>query len=417
MAELGQVGFYTPQDLYYYVTDNRPLQDLQDNVKLVATQLDELWGLSQAIPVSDTGIIPNSVVITTEGLNSDIPQNGQIFAVTIANTCTGPTTLTLNGSVSGAVLSNGSQLEGGELVGGSTVLILYDSGNWLLFYQNSATFQINDSLNANNLISRNQLTTGALDGSFSAANVGSVTVSGAASFSSTLSISPGISGGNLVNLGQIQSGFGEQASLINWTEVNSDTLLYPGQTAFYEYQNMTSANMPLNISCGDLQLYEITIVYLSYLAYNLILGLMPNNNTYSNQFGFVSMETSYTNQNQFYAPASASSQYGFAVYSGMGDSFIFDSVYGAGSLPPFIRTLKVWTGVTSTSPIQYPTVTAYGGGGVFGVSSTEVPGVNIDTSTWQGNTGTPWTSLGTLVQQSYASGDTYSNLVLVKRLA
>lgn len=416
MATLGQVGFYTPQDLYYYVTDNRPLQDLEGNIELIAEQLDGLWAQSQAIPCVDSSTVANSITISSNALSSTIPADGQIFAVSVANTCTGPTVLTLNGSVSGDVLSNGNSLQGGELLAGAVSLFLYDGGNWLIFSQSSGSFQLNEGSEAANLVTEAQLEGGSLPASFGASDIGTTTVNGAAAFSSVLSLAGGTSGGELVNLGQIGDGFASQASLIDWTNVTTDTVLQPGQTAYYNFMNMTTANMPLYISCADYQIYEIIMVYLYYSAYDLNLALLPNNTTYNNQFWAIGMESAYTNQGWFYTPASSTAQYGMSVCNALKDFFFFDDVWG-GCKPPFLRTLKVWTGQTTTTPINLPTIMAYGGGGISGSSTEEVPGVDVDTSTWQGNSGTPWTSLGTLNQNTFASGDTYSNLVLVKRLA
>jgi hypothetical protein len=414
MTTLNQVRFYTPQDLYYYETDNRPLQDLESNIELVAGQLDGMWSGAQAIPCQDTSSTANVVTITTNALPPSTLGNGQLFTVAIANTCTGPTTLTLNGTVSGNVLSNGAALQGGELVAGSTSLILYDSGNWLVFSQNSGSFQLNAGSQPDNLVTNAQLGTGTLPATFSTLSAGSTVVSGSATFSSTLSASAGSSGVELVNLGQMTSGLGAQAALINWNGVTADTVLEPGQTAYYNFSDMTSASMPLNISCGNYQIYEITLLYLLYSSYDLNLKILPNNATYSGQFGTMTMESAYTNQGYFYTPVSSTDQYGFAMYDpGLMDFFFFDDVSG-GASPPFIRTLKIWTG---DSNVNFPTVTTYGGGGLSGSAADNVPGVDIATSAWQGNAGTAWTSLGTLQQGTFASGDTYSNLVLVKRLA
>jgi len=416
MATLGQVGFYTPQDLYYYVTDNRPLQDLEGNIELIAEQLDGLWAQSQAIPCVDSSTVANSITISSNALSSTIPADGQIFAVSVANTCTGPTVLTLNGSVSGDVLSNGNSLQGGELLAGAVSLFLYDGGNWLIFSQSSGSFQLNEGSEAANLVTEAQLEGGSLPASFGASDIGTTTVNGAAAFSSVLSLAGGTSGGELVNLGQIGDGFASQASLIDWTNVTTDTVLQPGQTAYYNFLNMTTANMPLYISCADYQIYEVTVVHLLNSPEQVYIGIMPNNTTYSGQFGSMTMDTSWTNQGQFYTPASATTQYGLTLYGGMFDLFVFDAVGGECPAPVF-RTMKFWTGHTSTTPLNIPMIVDYSGGGVSGSTSSNVPGVAVGASGWQGNSDTPWTSLGTLVQNTFATGDTYSNLVLVKRLA
>lgn len=413
MANLNQVRFYTPQDLYYYETDNRPLQDLQGNIELIAGQMDVIWDNSQAIPCQDTSTSVNVVLISAGSLASSALTDGQVFSVAIANTCTGPTVLSLNSGPSGSVLSNGNPLEGGELVSGNISFIIYDSGNWLLVSQNSGSFQVNSGSQPVSLVPNSQLESGTLPAVFSTLSTGTATVSGQAIFSSTVSASGGTSGGELVTLGQISSGVGEQAALIDWGGVVSDTVLKVGQTAYYNFSNMTTANMPLYISCGTFQIYEITFINLLYNSSDLTMALLPNNTTYSGQFGVVSMETSYTNQGQYYAPASSSPQYGAALYApGVMDYFFFDDVNG-GAVPPYLRTLKVWTG----SATNLPTITAYGGGGVNGSTSSQTPGVCIGTSTWQGNAGTAWTSLGTLSQNSFVAGNSFSNLVLIKRLA
>ncbi len=420
MATLSEVRFYTPQDVYYYESDNRPLQDLNGNIQAMAEQADGLWGYVQAIPLQDTGTVDNLVVYTNAFQSSGEVLDGQLLGVVPAFSCTGATTLTLNNFPSGNVLSNGNQLIGGELVAGNPSLLAYQAltGDWLLFSGNTGSFQTNPSTVASELVTYDQLGAGTLSGGFNVVEAVSTTVSGSASFGGNVSAAAATGGGELVNLWQINDGLSQQASLINWAGVTADAPLPVGSTAYYEVSTATG-NIPLYIACGDMQIYEVTYINLVFAATSqgLKLSFLPNNSTYSGQFSQTAVESCYTNQAQFYNPPSTTQEYGFSVVQNVvTDSFWYDEVDGIGT-PPFIRTITIWTGVTSTTPIQPPMTMCWGGGGVtYNLSTGYIPGVDLQQSGWTGNTGTPWTSLGTF-SEAVASGTSNQVLILVKRLA
>lgn len=70
--ELVDVQFYTALDPYYYIVDNRPLRDLDENVRLTAQAVDDLSGSSDRAALAATSAGYAIANYTT----SDVPEGG-----------------------------------------------------------------------------------------------------------------------------------------------------------------------------------------------------------------------------------------------------------------------------------------------------------------------------------------------------
>ncbi len=424
MATLTPVRFYTPQDVYYYEDDNRPLTDLANNVQTVAEQLDEVIGTPQSvIPLADTSPVINVIFISSSDPSlADGPLNGQVLAILVANSNTGPATLVVNGTSYTVLGGGGTPLLGGEMKAGMPSLFVFDvvSGCWLLYLTSSGTLAVNQATNADNLLQTQQLQDFTVSFVASGVTANQVTA-GNATFGSTVTAPQALEPPQLVTYAQIEGGLAQKYTYIDWTDVTSDAELLVGQTAYYIWNQVTNSTIPLYMACETGQVYDLTIVTLSVnVIQDLNLSLLPNNTTYSAQFNCQALETGSTNQGQFYAPPSSTAVTGISVpVNYITDNFFFDDVAGGAGGAPFLRNLRIWVGGGGT----VSAVMGYGGGGAIPVVvGSYVPGVDLVASTWADQGSTSWTSLGSLElgQESgpsaFTTGANWSSLVLIKRI-
>lgn len=179
--------------------------------------------------------------------------------------------------------------------------------------------------------------------------------------------------------------------MVNLAGLSSDVTLKIGQTGFIDFTAATS--VPLHIATGDNQLYELTIMAAGNTGSNgATAGLMlnPNNTTYTNFF------TTNTTNN-----ANGAQGLGFYYLS----AFML-SIYDPRSVKSTISTKTASKWVMSSATCLYS-------------ATSQLQQENLN-GTWMaaassystGDTTTLWTSLGTLVFQTAATGR-----AIIKRLA
>jgi hypothetical protein len=132
---LVNVRYYTPNDIYYYTIDNRPLTDLDLNITTLANIIDSMAEGSQFPYMEDTSSTVNTISCSTPVFAQGATLNsGQVVDVKVANTNTGPATLNVNNTGNFPILSATGALQGGELVAGKQYLFSWSSSasSWLL---------------------------------------------------------------------------------------------------------------------------------------------------------------------------------------------------------------------------------------------------------------------------------------------
>lgn len=398
------VRYYVATDTYYYATCNRPLTDLTTNVATLAYYLDLINEGYQAIVCLDEGGA-NALNPTS----SQFPSVGELTAgititFAVAATNTASTTAALNDFPPSLVYSEAGPLQGGELVAGSWVILSWSGSFWLLVANSEGSFPAAPGVMGNQPILLGQLQDGVMNLTLSSVSLEELT--GQNLTAETIAVGNAELPENAINFSQLSEGLAVSATTIDWTEVLTDTPLQVGQTASYTPSGIISS-FPLNIACGDGQIYEIDIYQL--LPYGdfvqgtgLDLQIQPNNTSYSGMFEQSSLENSFTNQGQFYEPISATPEYGITTSaSSSGSSFYMDDVNGSAA-PPYHRRIKIYTGNVS---LGVPKVLcSIGGGGsspaVSGANNTT--GTNITGSVWN-DTLTPYTSLGSISSSASTS--------------
>ncbi len=395
MATLSPVRFYTPQDVYFYEDDNRPLEDLSGNILAIAQQADELLtSTQQLVVVSDSGGTNGLFVISDQPLLQGTFQAGTLISVTPAKTNTGPSTLSVNASTPLPILSNGNALVGGELQAGIPALLVYDLvlNSWLLMGSSTGTFQVSKATQAQNLVPVSQLGAGTLDGGFSTVSAEYVNVTGNASFLQTLTAPEAQGPSNPVTLGQLGQATALTAPTLNLSASGSGSVeLEVGQTAYYVWNSVPASGQPLGLSCASGQIYEMRVLVLSCPGPVVTGMLLPNGTTYSNAFSGTVLQTSNTNQGQIYAPTS-SVQTCFNASGFVSSGFVLSDAYGGCGGAPYIWNLRIYTGGDVT-----PMVLVWGGGGMG--ASGGVTGVSTYTGSWNVS-GDVWEGLGTLTLSS-----------------
>jgi len=132
---LVNVRYYTPNDIYYYTIDNRPLTDLDSNITTLANIVDAVLQGPPFPYMDDTSSTVNTITCSTPVFAQGATLNpGQVAGVKVANTNTGPATLNVNGTGNFPILSATGALQGGELVSGKQYLFSWSSSasSWLL---------------------------------------------------------------------------------------------------------------------------------------------------------------------------------------------------------------------------------------------------------------------------------------------
>ena len=132
---LVNVRYYTPNDIYYYTIDNRPLTDLDSNITTLANIVDAVLQGPPFPYMDDTSSTVNTITCSTPVFAQGATLNpGQVAGVKVANTNTGPATLNVNSTGNFPILSATGALQGGELVSGKQYLFSWSSSasSWLL---------------------------------------------------------------------------------------------------------------------------------------------------------------------------------------------------------------------------------------------------------------------------------------------
>ncbi len=409
--DLNLVRLFTPADALFFTVDNRPLVDMSITVSTLNTIADNISGIVNLQTLQDSSSVANTILVTAT--QSLFP--GVLLNVRVANSNTGPVSLVYTGQVADVgipVLSNGNPLQGGEMVAGNWYLLVSDGVTVSILSGTAGTSSSLPASGFQQAVPLGQFEDSSISPNLVSVTTGSLEVSGPASvvfpFTATTNSD---SSGSVVTLGSLQQGISAQAALVPWTGLTSDQPLAIGQTALYEVQGQNLVQ--LHVSCEENQLYEVTVLELSTTSgtgdANLIL--LANNTGYASAFYSGGLETSLTNQGQFYTPASSTASSGLALSQQgnaqpRGQGFWFGSVKG-GTSTPFLRILSVFTGNSQTQPM----VMQLGGGG------SPFQGVNMSMSSWD-NGSTSYTSLGTLyVSTSFDGMPSLNWKVLVRRIA
>lgn len=409
------VRYYRPYDANFFTVDNRPLVDLNTNIGTVNQGADLLDGTNQFPPLIDQSAVANTVLVDVAGTLA----TGLILTVKVANNNTGPVSIITNGSSTGptaAVHMNGAALTGGELVAGSWYLLSFDGTIYNVLAGTAGTVSANAAAASGQAVTRQTLST---DAPANVASLGatSLTVSASSSISGTASstsTTAPASGTLAVQYQQLEQGVAYSSSVIDWTSVSLGTPLNVGQTASYFVTGQV-ASVPLHISCGENQVYEISLVEFNASGTSNDIVLLPNNTGYAGQFYVGGFEVSPDNQSDYFTPASTTAAYSImtapyfqpanAPYSA---GFYFDDISGSTNTP-YLRVMRLFTGSSSTAAIGLNV----SGGGIYQAANSGLIGMgtNLSTAVWN-NTSTAYTSLGTLTIGPNAEWQ-----ILVRRIA
>jgi hypothetical protein len=205
---LVNVRFYTPQDIYYYTIDNRPLTDLSTNVTTVANYVDLLMqngtgggGSGAGIPyVVDTSINANVITVSTatplSSASSGTIPNGQLLEIRPANGNTGPTNLNVNGIGAYSIVSAFGALQGGEFIAGRHYIVSWEqsSTQWLLIASGGGALPVAPGTQSGQAINLGQTNDGSLSPTF-----GSLTTN------SNITCPAAVSGTQAPNLSQVNN--------------------------------------------------------------------------------------------------------------------------------------------------------------------------------------------------------------------
>ncbi len=420
LNQLVRVRYYTPADAHFFTVDNRPLVDLDTNVN-TANGLVEDFAATPFISLVDSSGVANTLLVTCPLTLSA----GVMLNVRVANNNTGTVNLISNGQVSGPttpVLMNGSPLNGGELLGGQWYILLYDGTNLNVLAGTGGVVSADNATQGNQAVTLGQTASGTVNLDVNLLTCTDLTINEPSTVStSTSGFLDTSSNNSAVPLTNIQQGIAGQASLVDWTSVTSDQVLPVGQTAYYNVTTQENS-VPLYISCGENQLYEVIVVQTQMpLGYDGVtrVFLYANYTTYAGQFYYGGFETSTTNQGSFYAPASSTTAYGVNLVdnganngASLNAGFFFDQVYG-GAGTPYIHSLRIFTGNSNTNPMGL----CLNGGGTYNAAGT-APGIgnSLNNSVWN-NGSTTYATLGTLTVSGTGSSTTCEWQILVRRLA
>lgn len=408
------VRFYRPYDANFFTIDNRPLTDINTNVNLVNNGVNQIAGTNQFLTLLDESPLVNTILV-------NISQNlsaGYILNVKIAHTNTSAVSIVTNGSLTGpatVVQMNDALLTGGELV----------AGNWYLLSFNGTTYNViagtagvvsAGAATASGQAVTQQTLLNQPNVSINDLTCTSLGVANASTLSGTATVTDALanSSSDGVQAQQLVQGQAYSSSAFNWTNVNSNTPLNVGQTASYLVAGQV-ANVPLHISCGSNEIYEISLINFNGSADGYDIVLLPNDAGYASQFYVGGVEVSPDNQEASYYTASGTLQYGINCSTFSQNSsgsfqagFYFDDLSGSAQTP-YMRTMRVFTGSTSSQALAFNT----SGGGIYQAANSGGIGMgtNLSVAVWD-NTSTAYTSLGTVLISPDAEWQ-----ILVRRMA
>lgn len=403
------VRFYRPYDANFFTVDNRPLVDINTNINVVNNGANELLNTNQFLPLIDQSTTANEIVVTA----SQIFFQGILLNIKVAFSNTGASNISVNGQ-SYPIEANGVSLQGGELIAGNWYILSFNGTTYNIMAGTAGTVSASAATASGQAVTEQTLLNG-LPITFSSLDCISLEVSGSSSLSGRVSSSTEeITGAYAVQAQQLVQGEAYASAVVDWTAVTSSTALNVGQTASYSVTGQIT-NVPLHISCGENEIYEITLVNFNGSGEGYDLVLLPNNTGYAGEFCVGGMEISPDNQNSYYTSPSSSAQYGILtspfseISSGsFGSGLYFDDIAGSVEAP-YLRTMRVFTGNSSSSAMG---LNISGGGLYQTANSSELGmGVNLSVSLWE-NTTTSYTSLGTLLISPNAEWQ-----ILVRRIA
>ena len=407
------VRFYRPYDANFFTVDNRPLVDINTNVNLVNNGADSISGANQFLTLIDQSTAVNTVLVYIEQAWSQ----GFLLNVKVANTNTGAVSIITDGSSTGPtapVEMNDTPLTGGELIAGNWYILSFNGDAYNIVAGTAGTVSANAATASGQAVTQQTLLN---EEPVSLVEVActSLDVANASTLSGTATASSSASGStDGVQVQQLTQGAAYSASFIDWTNVTNSTPLNVGQTASF-FVTSHVANVPLRISCGENEIYEITLINFAGSTTNNDIVLLPNNTGYAGQFYLGGMEVGPINFSNYYTYNGTAAEYSiqpppyFQITSAnYGAGFYFDDIYGATNTP-YLRVMQVFTG-TSSSPAMGLNVS---GGGIYATPSTSDVGMgtNLSVAVWD-NTSTAYTDLGTVLIVPDAEWQ-----ILVRRIA
>lgn len=407
------VRFYRPYDANFFTVDNRPLVDINTNVNLVNNGADSISGANQFLTLIDQSTAVNTVLVYIEQAWSQ----GFLLNVKVANTNTGAVSIITDGSSTGPtapVEMNDTPLTGGELIAGNWYILSFNGDAYNIVAGTAGTVSANAATASGQAVTQQTLLN---EEPVSLVEVActSLDVANASTLSGTATASSSASGStDGVQVQQLTQGAAYSASFIDWTNVTNSTPLNVGQTASF-FVTSHVANVPLHISCGENEIYEITLINFAGSTTNNDIVLLPNNTGYAGQFYIGGMEIDPTNGSTYYTYNGTAAEYSiqlppyFQITSAnFGAGFYFDDISGSTNTP-YLRVMKVFTGTPSSPAIGLNV----SGGGIYATPSTSDVGMgtNLSVAVWD-NTSTAYTDLGTVLIAPDAEWQ-----ILVRRIA
>ncbi|MCI4438146.1 MAG: hypothetical protein JHC33_15170 [Ignisphaera sp.] len=213
---------------------------------------------------------------------------------------------------------------------------------------------------------------------------------------------PGSVPNNVSNMVVISDNGNDSSNgIIDLSNATSDYNLKVGETAVIRFDNQTL--IPLHIAVPEPSsptqpvIYEITVTIYHTSGTNMDIIFLPNNNTYLNQFQFLTyLEYTSTDRNPF-LPSLIHYSREWHRESGLTNKFYFDTVITLDDAPdtvPYTGTFKVVYYGT-----KYPKHMVS--------KAFDNLSIALTSAIWN-NTTTPWTSLGTFgIENNNKKNDTW----------